>query len=99
VVNPELDELVFAPLPVVAVVFEVLPFDCEPELFIAWTACHQFDVEDVVLPEPWDVDRVPAGVSELGFVFADVFDALCVLAVPPLTLGWTLIEGWMVIVG
>ena len=32
-------------------------------------------------------------------MFADVFDALCVLAVPPLTLGCTLIEGWIVIVG
>jgi hypothetical protein len=30
---------------------------------------------------------VPVDVSEVGLVFADVFDALCVLAVPPLTLG------------
>jgi hypothetical protein len=42
---------------------------------------------------------LPAGVSEFGLVFADVFDALCVLAVPPLTFGWTLIEGSMLIVG
>ena len=32
-------------------------------------------------------------------MFADVFDALCVLAAPPLTFGVTLIAGWMVIVG
>jgi hypothetical protein len=38
-------------------------------------------------------------VSEFGLVFADVFDALWVLAEPPLTFGWTLIEGWMLIVG
>jgi hypothetical protein len=32
-------------------------------------------------------------------VFAAVFDALCVLAVPPLTFGVTVIVGWMVIIG
>jgi hypothetical protein len=38
-------------------------------------------------PELFDVETVPAGASEVGLVFADVFDALSVLAVPPLTLG------------
>ena len=53
-VDPELDELEFdpVPVPVVEAEFEVLPFECDPELFIARTPCHQFDVDDVVLLEP-----------------------------------------------
>jgi hypothetical protein len=38
-------------------------------------------------PEEWEVDWVPVGAGVVGFVSADVFDALWVLAVPPLTLG------------
>ena len=41
----------------------------------------------LVPPELCDAEVEPAGVTEVGLVFADVFDALCVLAVPPLTLG------------
>jgi hypothetical protein len=49
---------------------------------------------EVVLPTALlDVERVPAGATEFGLVFADVFDALCVLAVPPFTVGSTLIAG------
>jgi hypothetical protein len=34
-----------------------------------------------------------------GVALAMVLDALCVLAVPPLTLGWTLISGFRLMVG
>ncbi len=98
--DPELEEPALDPLPAVVVEVELLPLDCDPELFIARTACHQFSTEEfVVLPVLVDGVVVPAGVSELGLVFAEVFDALWVLAVPPLTLGWTLIAGWMSIAG
>jgi hypothetical protein len=99
-VDPELEEPALDPFPAVDVEFELLPLDCDPEPFIARTACHQFSTEEFVVP-PVLLDGVvePAGVSELGFVFAEVFDALWVLAVPPLTLGWTLIAGWISIAG
>ena len=96
-VEPELDDPAFDPLPVVDVEFELLPLDCDPEPFIARTACHQFSIEELI--ELLDGEVVPAAVAELGLVFAAVFDALCVLAVPPLTLGCTLIAGWMLIAG
>jgi hypothetical protein len=40
-----------------------------------------------------------AEVRVLGAVLAMVLVALCVVAAPPLTLGWTLMSGLMVIVG
>jgi hypothetical protein len=94
------DELAFDPLPAVDDEFDVLPLDWGADWLWPAFACHQFPlVELAELPEFCDVDGVPVDVSEVGLVFADVFDALCVLAVPPLTLGWTVIEGWIVIVG
>jgi hypothetical protein len=99
-VDPELEEFALDPLSAVDAEFELLPLDCDPELFIARTACHQFSTEEfVVLPVLVDGVVVPAGLTELGLVFAEVFDALWVLAVPPLTLGSTLIAGWMSIAG
>ena len=76
-------------MPVVEVEFEVLPLAFDPELPIARTACHQAAVEFAVLVPLLDADGVPAGVPdvELGLVLAAVFNALCVLAVPPLTVG------------
>jgi hypothetical protein len=40
-----------------------------------------------------------AAVVAAGAVLADVFDELCVLDVPPLIAGCTMIIGWTVIVG
>jgi hypothetical protein len=99
-VDPELEEPVFVSLPAIDVESALLPLDCDPELFIARTACHQLSIEEfTVLPMFFEVEVVPAGASEFELVFAEVFDALCVLAVPPLTLGWTLIDGWISIDG
>jgi hypothetical protein len=58
-------------------------------------------VADVLelLVEGCDVATDPAGVKELGVELADVLEELCVLDVPPLTVGWTLMAGWMVIIG
>ncbi len=69
----------------------------------------------VLLPEVWFPDSVPAGervfepagaaavvvlvVELVGVVLAAVLDELWVLAVPPLTLGSTLIVGARLIVG
>jgi hypothetical protein len=37
--------------------------------------------------------------GNVGAVLADVFEVLCVVEVPPLTVGSTLIVGWTVIIG
>jgi hypothetical protein len=82
------EALVLDPLSALDDEFDVLPPACDADRFCPTFACHQFPVAVlVVLPEPGDGDSVPAGESEAGLVFADVFDALWVLAVPPLTLG------------
>jgi hypothetical protein len=95
---PELDE--FASDPVLEPELELLPLDFDPEPFIPRVACHQFSVDDPpVLPELGVLDVVPAGVTEDGLVLAAVFEALVVLAEPPLTLGWTLIAGCTSIAG
>jgi hypothetical protein len=51
-----------------------------------------------VLPAVCDAadETVVDGVA--GAVLADVFDELCVLEVPPLTVGWTVMAGWILIV-
>ena len=86
--DPELAELAFDPLPEFELELELLPLDCDPELFIARIVCHQLSVELLaVLLETGVVELVPAGVTEVGLVLAAVFEALVVLAVPPLTLG------------
>jgi hypothetical protein len=52
-----------------------------------------------LLVEGCDVVTEPAGVNVVGVELADVLEELCVLDVPPLTVGWTLMAGSMVIVG
>jgi hypothetical protein len=49
--------------------------------------------------EVWVPETVPAGVKEVGVELAEVLEELCVLEVPPLTVGWTVMAGWMLIVG
>jgi hypothetical protein len=57
------------------------------------------EYEFVVLPEVCDPADETGDVEVVGAVLADVFEELCVLDAPPLTVGWTAIEGWTLIVG
>ena len=91
-VEPELSELGFDPPPVLAVVFDLFSLVCEPEPLIARMACHQVSVEILLMPDAEDEVVLP-GVVGVEVVLAAVFDALIVLAVPPLTFGCTLIAG------
>jgi len=52
----------------------------------------------VVLPAVCDPADETDVEGVVGAVLADVFDELCVLEVPPLTVGWTVIAGWILIV-
>jgi hypothetical protein len=53
----------------------------------------------------WEPETHTVGVALAEPVFAEVDELLCVLEVPPLTVGctlkvgWTLIEGWTMITG
>jgi hypothetical protein len=53
----------------------------------------------LVFAQLWEPVRVPAGVKEAGVELAEVLEELCVLDVPPLTVGWTLMPGWTSTVG
>jgi hypothetical protein len=53
----------------------------------------------VVFAELCEAEPVPAGVDGAGVELADVLEELCVLDVPPLTVGWTLMPGWTLMAG
>ena len=70
----------------------VLPLDCVGDVEPAVGVEYQLVVDPLVVePDDFGLDeRLPAGVTDagvVGAVFAEVFEALCVLAVPPFTVG------------
>ena len=60
---------------------------------------HLVEYAFVVLPLVSDPEAETGVVVGTGAVLEDVFDELWVLAVPPASVGWTLIAGWILNVG
>jgi hypothetical protein len=81
-------------------VFELFVFaelEGVPDVLCPVHHCVEKDV--VELPDVWEPETETGGVRVVGVVLADVLEALCVLEVPPLTVGWTLMVGWTLIEG
>jgi hypothetical protein len=57
------------------------------------------EYEFVVWPMVFEPEADAVVAAVVGAVLADVFDELCVLDAPPLTVGWTAIDGCTLMVG